>query len=150
MKQKIAEVINVNIGEFRIMKSGIKYEEIKDLSLTLYEAGLYKNSKIFIELGKPANVGAINLHIYEATFNHEEDNELFKYSSSQIFDITVNKNASVRELKSLIAQQYSETQLTPDGLPRLIERDMVRIRDKGVERLGKIMRDGKMIKEYDI
>ena len=150
MKQKIAEVINVNIGEFRIMKSGIKYEEIKDLSLTLYEAGLYKNSKIFIELGKPANAGAINLHIYEATFNHEEDNELFKYSSSQIFDITVNKNASVRELKSLIAQQYSETQLTPDGLPRLIERDMVRIRDKGVERLGKIMRDGKMIKEYDI
>ena len=150
MKQKIAEVIKIDIGEFRVMKSGIKYEEIKDLSLTLYEAGLYKNSKVFIELGKPTNPGAINLHIFEATFNHEEDNELFKYSSSQIFDITVNKGASVRDLKSLIAEKYSETQLNPDGMPRLIERDMVRIRDKGVERLGKIMRDGKMIRDYDI
>lgn len=57
MKERMSQVINVDIGEFRIMKSGIKYEEIKDLNLTLYDAGLFKSSKVFIELGKPSNPG---------------------------------------------------------------------------------------------
>lgn len=90
LKMNISKVINLDIGEFRIMKSGIRYEEIRDLSQTLEEARLGRSSRVFIELGKPVSVGSHNVLLYEAVFNHEEDNELFKYSNL-ILELNVEK-----------------------------------------------------------
>lgn len=147
MKQAISSVLNLNIDEFKIMTAGIRYEEIRDLSQTLCEAGLYKNSRIFVELGTPTHAGAIKVLIYEAIFNHDEDNELFKYSDL-LFELNVGKDFSVREFKAMVAKEYQH-RFMPDATEEL-HRDRIRIRDKGVERLGKIMRDGRKIHEYGI
>lgn len=145
---KISDIVKVDIGEFRIMKSGIKYEEIKDLSHTIYEEGLHRQSRIFVELGKPTVSGEVTVNIYEATFNQIDDNELIQYSDL-LFDISVSKDASVREFKALIAKKYCEYK-SKIGPEIEIHRDMIRVRDKGVERCGKIMRDGKFIKDYSL
>jgi len=149
MKQRISEVINVSIDEFKIMKSGIKLEEIKDLSQTIYEAGLYKNTKVFVELGKPMNPGSETVLIYEANFNHTEDNELFLYSDL-LFELSIGKDISVREFKSIIAKEYSKKMRESNENYTELHRDQIRIRDKGFDRLGKIYRDGKTVKDYGI
>mmetsp|Transcript_38183 Transcript_38183/g.37683 ORF Transcript_38183/g.37683 Transcript_38183/m.37683 type:complete len:205 (-) Transcript_38183:544-1158(-) len=127
------------------MKTGIRYEEIRDLSQTLTEARMDSEARVFIEFGKPKRMGTENVIIYEAQFNHQEDNELFTYSDS-LFEISVDKDCSVREFKTQIAQEYSKKFL--GGNP--LHRDQIRIRDKGVERLGKVMRDGQMVKDYGL
>jgi hypothetical protein len=126
MKEKISQVINVDTNEFRIMKSGIKYEEIKDLTLSLYDAGLFKSSRVFVELGKPSNPGNFSVIIYEAILNQTEDNELFQYSD-QLFLLTVSKDISIPEFKSLIAKEYTNKFM---GGKEGVSRGMVRVREK--------------------
>lgn len=53
---------------------------------------------------------------------------------------------SVRDFKSLIAKEYSKK----FHLEEKLARNRVRIREKGVERLGKIMRDGRYVKDYGL
>jgi len=141
MKQNISMMIGVEMDDFRMMTVGIKYEEIRDLSQTLYESGLFKNTRLFIEFGKPSNAGAVNLQIYEAEMNHQDDNELFKYSDL-LFE--------VRDLKAAIAKEYSKKLKEDKGEDVEIHRDRIRIRDKGFDRCGKIMRDGKYAKDYGL
>jgi len=144
----MAKVLDLNINEFKMMKSGIKYEEIRDLSHTIFECGLFKSSKVFIELGRPSNPGLLKVMIYEATIYQEEDNELFQYSDL-LFEISVNKDSTVSELKSQIAKEYS-AQIRKQDDGEDFHKDQIRIRDKGFDRLGKIFREGKYVKEYGI
>ena len=141
----ISKAIAVDLKKFIISKSGIRCEEIRDLSQTLREANLGSNSKIFVELGTPVSAGTYKVLLYEAVFNHEEDNELFKYSDL-LFSLDVAKDASVREFKSQIAEEFSKLFMNGEELPR----DRIRIREKATGRLGKIMRDGKHVSDYGI
>ena len=145
LKMNISKAIAVDLKKFIISKSGIRCEEIRDLSQTLREANLGSNSKIFVELGTPVSSGTYKVLLYEAVFNHEEDNELFKYSDL-LFSLDVAKDASVREFKSQIAEEFSKLFMNGEELPR----DRIRIREKATGRLGKIMRDGKHVSDYGI
>ena len=149
LKQNISTTIGLDMEEFKMMTTGIKYEELRDLTMTVYEAGMSKNSRIFIEIGKPTELGTVNVLIYEAEFNHIDDNELFRYSDL-LFDIKIGKDISVREFKAIIAKEYSKKQKDEKGMEVDLEPNKIRIRDKGFDRLGKIMRDGKYVKEYGL
>lgn len=97
LKEKIGEILNLNLNKFIIKKYGPSGKEIRDLNEKISTV-MQSDFKVFVEFGTPVGEDEIllNVNFCELDFSVYK---LYPYKITFIENFIVNKDSSVQEVK---------------------------------------------------
>mmetsp|Transcript_7815 Transcript_7815/g.7679 ORF Transcript_7815/g.7679 Transcript_7815/m.7679 type:complete len:306 (-) Transcript_7815:432-1349(-) len=145
LKALISSKLGIPEAQF-IMKRSSKYgSEMKDLSIKLSQANLVQNSLVFIERGVPSKQDELRLVFNLAIPPKEKDGDGAIFSYIELFELPVQVDTKISELKSLVCQELNTMYPSMEIQPKLI-----RLRDKHYDKLSTVFYDNESLKSYHI
>lgn len=143
LKALISGHLNMPDSEF-IMKRGSQYgAEMKDLKQKISQVNIMNNSYIYIEKGVPTNPNEIRLVFSVATSPKDTENDGAMYSFEDPFEISVNINAKIIEIKEILCERLRKS--NPDIS---ITSECLRLREKHNEKLSKAYNNNDTLNIY--
>eukprot|EP00742_Colponemidia_sp_Colp-10_P003548 GILJ01003779.1.p1 GENE.GILJ01003779.1~~GILJ01003779.1.p1 ORF type:complete len:1161 (+),score=247.88 GILJ01003779.1:139-3621(+) len=140
LKTLIAQEIGLSIDQFLLKRGGVHMPEIKDVHLTLTQAGLYKGSQIYIEKGTPSRPGETRLMLYLCLGASTSDEEFFNFELLDEF--SAHPDSLVSDVKKAIVAFFQEKK------GRTLQN--FRLREKSADKLMRVFYDSLPLKQHSL
>ncbi|MEE4248670.1 MAG: hypothetical protein V2I33_25105 [Kangiellaceae bacterium] len=140
--------MGVSTDKFITKLNGYHGTELKANSITLAEASIPPNGRLYIFYGTPAQEAEYRIKVCYANPITEEGAAEFTdgtfYSFVELFDTSVSGEALVRDVKPMLCRRAK------DEFNLNLDPALVRLRDRNGERLLKVYNDDAKMKDTSI
>jgi hypothetical protein len=143
LKERIAELLGLDLDNF-IMKRGSRFSaELKDLTTAIKDNGIIGRGTMYLMSGRPSVQGEYKIRVGMGGISKQRCDTI-EFDCVDLLELSISNNQTVAQLKEVLVKEVKEK------LAIELDHTRIRLREKVNLKLGKVFHNNDMLKSHRI